>query len=99
MTRSPEDQAQIDALTRRAEQAEQVSADQQRELSRLRHDLRGILSPALLLADRLSMSEDPMAKRTAEAMIRTVERAEEALARKDQPGVLPGPQPRFQPKS
>ena len=84
MTRSPEDQVLIDALTLRAEQAEQSSADQQRELSRLRHDLRGILSPALLLADRLSMSEDPMAKRTAEAMIRTVERAEEALARKDQ---------------
>jgi hypothetical protein len=83
MTRSPEDQELIDALTHRAKQAEQLSANQQHELSHLRHDLRGILSPALLLADRLSMSEDPLAKRTAEAMIRTVERAEKALARKD----------------
>ncbi len=51
-------------------------------MARLRHDLRGILSPALLLADRLSMSDDPLARRTAEAMILTVERAEQALARK-----------------
>lgn len=85
MTRTAEDQILIDALTHRAEQAEQLLGEQQRELSRLRHDLRGILSPALLLADRLSSSEDPMAKRTAEAMIRTVERAEQALAKKDPP--------------
>jgi signal transduction histidine kinase len=83
MSRTPEDQALIDALTRRAEQAERLLEDRQRDLARLRHDLRGILSPALLLADQLSSSEEPMARRTAEAVIRTVERAEEALTRRD----------------
>ena len=83
MNRSNEDQALIDALTRRAEEAEALLREHRLDLSKLRHDLRGILSPALLLADRLSTSEEPMAKRTAEAMIRTVERAEQALARRD----------------
>ena len=83
MTRSPEDQVLFDALTRRAEQSEARLLDQEQVVARLRHDLRGILSPALLLADRLSMSDDPLARRTAEAMILTVERAEQALARKD----------------
>ena len=82
MTRSPEDQALLDTLLRRAEQAEARLLDQEQVMARLRHDLRGILSPALLLADRLSMSDDPLARRTAEAMILTVERAEQALARK-----------------
>ena len=82
MTRTPEDQAEIDALSRRAERAEAEFQELERSWSRLRHDLRGILSPALLLADRLSMSSDPIAKRTAEAMIATIERAERALAKK-----------------
>lgn len=83
MSRTVEDQTLIDALTQRAEQAERLLGDQQRDLVRLRHDLRGILSPALLLADQLSSSGEPMARRTAEAMIRTIERAEEALAKRD----------------
>ena len=82
MTRSADDQALIDSLAERAERAETSARAQERELSRLRHDLRGILSPALLLADRLSMSDDPIAKRTAEAMISTIERAEQALVMK-----------------
>lgn len=50
-------------------------------LRRLRHDLRGILSPALMTADRLLMStEDPLAKRAAETMVETIERAEKRLA-------------------
>ena len=81
-TRTPDDQALIDDLTARVQAAEASVLAQQKELSRLRHDLRGILSPALLLADRLSMSDDPMAKRTAEAMISTIERAEQAIAKK-----------------
>ena len=75
MTRTAEDQTLIDQLNGRAEAAEQ-------EVSRLRHDLRGILSPTLLLADRLSMSDDPIAQRTAAAIISTIERAEAALAKK-----------------
>ena len=83
MTRTPEDQALIDSLALRAEQAEARVAAQEREFSRLRHDLRGILSPALLLADRLQASSDPLAKRAADAMIGTIERAEKALAKKN----------------
>ena len=76
------DHETIDALTKRAELAESRLAEQQREIARLRHDLRGILSPALLLADRLTMSQDPNAIRTAEAIIQTIERAEAALAKR-----------------
>ncbi len=50
-------------------------------LRRLRHDLRGILSPALMTADRLLMTtQDPVAKRAAETMVETIERAEKRLA-------------------
>ena len=83
MTRSAEDQSLFDALSERAEQAEAKLLDYHQVVSRLRHDLRGILSPALLLADRLSTSEDPLARRTAEAVILTIERAEQVLARKN----------------
>lgn len=46
----------------------------------LRHDLRGILSPAMLIADRLLLStEDALAKKSAEAMIDAIERAARRL--------------------
>jgi len=47
----------------------------------MRHDLRGILSPAMLTADRLASSQDPIARRSGEAMISTIERADERLKR------------------
>jgi hypothetical protein len=37
--------------------------------------LRGILSPALLMADRLLAHDDPAVKRAGEVIARTVERA------------------------
>ncbi|WP_239479188.1 hypothetical protein [Lichenicola cladoniae] len=49
----------------------------------MRHDLRGILSPAMLTADRLALSQDPVSRRTGEAMISTIERADERLKRPD----------------
>ncbi len=48
--------------------------------SSLRHDLRGILSPALLTAERLLGHEDPVIRRAGEMMVKTVERASERLA-------------------
>jgi signal transduction histidine kinase len=48
--------------------------------SSLRHDLRGILSPALLTAERLLTNTDPVIRRAGEMMVRTVERASERLA-------------------
>ncbi len=48
--------------------------------SSLRHDLRGILSPALLTAERLLSHEDPAIRRAGEMMVKTVERASARLA-------------------
>ena len=47
---------------------------------RLRHDLRGALSPALLTADRLITHEDPRVRRAGEIMVRSVDRAASLLA-------------------
>ena len=65
----------------RAATAEARVSDLIRQGSQLRHDLRGILSPAMLTADRLTTNQDPLTRRAAEAMISTVERAEERLRR------------------
>jgi hypothetical protein len=46
----------------------------------LRHDLRGILSPAMLIADRLSSHEDPAVQRAGAVVVLTVERAAARLA-------------------
>jgi len=50
------------------------------QISVLRHDLRGILSPALLAADRLTGSDDPAIRKSGDIVIRTVERATARLA-------------------
>src|SRR4051794_29290754 len=43
--------------------------------SHLRHDLRGVLSPALMMADRLLKHEDPAIRRAGPAGVRAVQRA------------------------
>ena len=58
----------------------------------LRHDLRGVLSPALMMSDRLLKHPDPAVQRAGTAVVRSIERATALLATsKDvmQP-VLPG---------
>jgi len=47
--------------------------------SSLRHDLLGILSPALLVADRLLMHDDPRVVKAAEKVVTMVKRAEARL--------------------
>jgi hypothetical protein len=47
----------------------------------LRHDLRGLLSPAMMVADRLIEHEDPAVRRAGEVVLRTVERITERLER------------------
>jgi hypothetical protein len=61
----------------------------------LRHDLRGILSPAMLIADRLQSHADPAVQRAGAVVMRTVERAAARLAEtKEGQGALPpGPKP------
>jgi hypothetical protein len=46
----------------------------------LRHDLRGVLSPALMMADRLLRNEDPAIRRAGLAVVRSVERATALIA-------------------
>ncbi len=55
--------------------AEALVTQQQEHQRRLRHDLRGALSPALLTADRLLNHDDPAVKRTGSIIVRCVERA------------------------
>ena len=47
--------------------------------SSLRHDVRGMLSPALLVADRLLAHPDPKIVRVGETVIKAVTRAIERL--------------------
>jgi signal transduction histidine kinase len=62
--------------------AEAELAEMRSAASVLRHDLRGILSPALLSADRLSNSEDAAVRKAADIVIRCVERASARLSDK-----------------
>ena len=48
--------------------------------SELRHDLRGMLAPALLVSDRLIAHSDPKVVRAGETVVKAVRRAEERLA-------------------
>lgn len=52
----------------------------------LRHDLRGALSPALLMADRLTTNPDPPVQRAGEVIVRSIDRATALIARKDPAG-------------
>ena len=47
--------------------------------SSLRHDVRGMLSPALLVADRLLAHSDPKVVRAGETVVKAVKRAIERL--------------------
>ena len=63
--------------------AEGKLAEMRSAASVLRHDLRGILSPALLSADRLANSQDAAVRKAADIVIRSVERASARLSDKD----------------
>jgi hypothetical protein len=45
----------------------------------LRHDVRGMLSPALMVADRLVAHEDPVVARAGDVIARTVQRVTDRL--------------------
>ena len=47
--------------------------------SSLRHDLRGMLAPALLVADRLLAHADPKVVKAGETVVKSVRRVEERL--------------------
>ena len=47
--------------------------------SALRHDLRGMLAPALLVVDRLLAHSDPKVVKAGETVVKAIKRAEERL--------------------
>ena len=57
----------------------------QAQTAALRHDLRGALSPALMVSDRLIAHADPAVRRAGEAVVRSIERAA-ALVSATKPG-------------
>ena len=59
-------QAHIDAIEARA--------------SSFRHDLRGALSPALIVSDRLIAHADPAIRRAGETVVRSIEQASALIA-------------------
>ncbi len=50
-------------------------------VARISHDLRGILSPALLTAERLQNHQDEAVRRASEVLLRTVDRATDLVRR------------------
>ncbi len=58
-------------------------------ITALRHDLRGILSPAMLIADRLASHDDPSVQKAGDVITRTVERAAARLAETKKTGGSP----------
>ena len=74
----PGPSAEDEALRARIHQLEAAA-------SSLRHDLRGVLSPALMVSDRLVGHSDPAIKRAGEAVVTSVERATALLTAKPPP--------------
>lgn len=64
---------------RLAEQGGTRLAELEASTSSLRHDLRGILSPSLMMADRLLNHADPKVRRVGEVVVQTVERCNARL--------------------
>jgi hypothetical protein len=65
-------------LARRAVQAAQArEAAATAAISKLAHDVRGAMSPALLMAEHLESNSDPAVKRAATTIAQAMERAAE----------------------
>ena len=65
--------------------------------SSLRHDIRGLLSPALLVCDRLLAHSDPKVVRAGETVVRAITRATERLVatRAAEPGAASAQEPQL----
>jgi len=55
-------------------------AELEATMSVLRHDLRGMLAPALLVVDLLLAHSDPKVVKAGETVMKAIRRAEERLA-------------------
>lgn len=66
------------------------------QVSSLRHELRGALSPALILSDHLVASTDPAIRKAGEAVVRSIEQASALIAASKAGPTLPAPPRRGQ---
>ncbi|QNT78778.1 hypothetical protein [Entomobacter blattae] len=48
-------------------------------LSSIRHDVKGLLTPALLMADKLALSKDPDIQKSAQIIITSIEKVTKRL--------------------
>jgi K+-sensing histidine kinase KdpD len=78
------DQALLQAESREAE-AESAFAHR---LKSLRHDVRGCLAAALLMADRLTMTNDPEQKKAGDTIAQAIARATDILKQQENDGGL-----------
>lgn len=49
------------------------------EIQQLGHDLRNILAPAMMLAERLTMNQDPAIRRAGKMILDSLDRATAAI--------------------
>ena len=82
---SAAEMANLRAQAGRVGELEQELATRRAHLRQIRHDIRGALSPALLASDRLLASPDPAIKRSADIVVRSVDRAIVLLADSPEP--------------
>ena len=68
-------QARADAGAASAAATTARLSDVEARAATLRHDLRGVLSPALMVTDRLVGHSDPAVQRAGQAVLRSIERA------------------------
>jgi len=71
--------------------AERALADVEERHRQLRHDLRGVLSPALLVSERLLINPDPKVQRVGTLMVQTVEKASALLSAREDGGDVSRP--------
>ena len=69
------------APDRSAEQEMQAKLERYRNATAvLRHDLRGVMSPALMMSDRLVNHDDAAVQRAGQAVVKSIERATALLS-------------------
>ena len=81
-------------MSRSIEEAEARIVELERLVSALRHDVRGAITPALLVADGLRNSSEPKTKRAGEKIGDSIDRVTKLLlATRDSVGPLQGGMP------
>ena len=72
--------ATLESALEASQQRSERLAELEAQTASLRHDVRNMLSPALLSADRLTGHDDPTVAKAATVIVRAVDRTAERLA-------------------